>query len=166
MSVQNAEKLNYQDEFFDFVNCQGVIHHTPNTQAAIKEIARVLKKGGVAHISVYYKNFFFRNWKKISFLGPWLHKLGHRFKGRERETIFLESDVNEVCRLYDGRENPIGKCYTKQEIFSLVEPYFLIENFFLFLFPARALPIQIPKFFHRFCDSHLGFMIHLNLRKK
>jgi len=30
-SVQNAEAMTFPDEVFDHVNCQGVIHHTPDT---------------------------------------------------------------------------------------------------------------------------------------
>lgn len=52
---ENAERLTFGDGVFDHVNCQGVIHHTPNTEAAVTEIARVLQPGGTASISVYYR---------------------------------------------------------------------------------------------------------------
>ena len=61
--IQNCENLHFENETFDHVNCQGVVHHTPNTQKAINEIFRVLKRGGKASISVYYKNFLLRNYK-------------------------------------------------------------------------------------------------------
>lgn len=67
LEIQNADSLSYPNEFFDHVNCQGVIHHTPNTERAIQEIQRVLKKGGSASISVYHKNFFIRNVSIFSF---------------------------------------------------------------------------------------------------
>lgn len=54
---ENAEKLTFADGQFDHVNCQGVVHHTPNTQGALNEIARVLPVGGTASISVYYSNW-------------------------------------------------------------------------------------------------------------
>ena len=41
LAQENAEKLSYEKETFDHVNCQGVIHHTPETSKAISEIARV-----------------------------------------------------------------------------------------------------------------------------
>ena len=44
-SQQNAEKLTFEDASFDHVNCQSVIHHTPNTDSTITEMARVLKPG-------------------------------------------------------------------------------------------------------------------------
>src|SRR5262249_31912186 len=38
---------------FDLVICSGVAHHTPEPRRAFEEIARVLKPGGVAYISLY-----------------------------------------------------------------------------------------------------------------
>ena len=166
LSIQNAEQLTYENNFFDHINCQGVIHHTPNTDDAIKEIARVLKKGGTASISVYYRNILLRNWSKFSGIGKLLSRLGGGLKGRGRENIFSENNPDEITRLYDGDKNPIGKSYTKKEIIKMVSPYFEISNTFSFFFPARSLPFSIPKFFHRWLSNSLGFMIHLNLTKK
>jgi ubiquinone/menaquinone biosynthesis C-methylase UbiE len=45
--------LPFADECFDFVACLGVAHHTVSPEQAISEIARVLKPGGAAYISVY-----------------------------------------------------------------------------------------------------------------
>ena len=42
----NAEDLCFESNSFDYVNCQGVIHHTPDTEKCVAEIARVLKSGG------------------------------------------------------------------------------------------------------------------------
>jgi SAM-dependent methyltransferase len=166
LSIQNAEHLTYEDNFFEHVNCQGVIHHTPNTDEALKEIARVLKPGATASISVYYRNIFLRNWSRISTIGKLLSKLGGGLKGRGRENIFNEEDPNEITRLYDGDKNPIGKSYTKNEILEMVSPYFHVERTFSFFFPARSLPFSLPSFFHRWLSNNLGFMIHLNLTKK
>lgn len=43
---QNAYELKFNDNFFDFVTCNGVLHHLDKPKAALKEIFRVLKKGG------------------------------------------------------------------------------------------------------------------------
>lgn len=55
---ENAEHLSFQDESFDWVFSHGVLHHTPNTQAAINEVYRVLKPGGRAIIMLYHKHSF------------------------------------------------------------------------------------------------------------
>ena len=46
--VGNAESLSIGSGYFTHVNCQGVIHHTPDTPATVSEIARVLCDGGTA----------------------------------------------------------------------------------------------------------------------
>jgi len=124
LSLQNAENMSYADEYFDHVNCQGVIHHTPDTAAAVREIARVLRKGGTACISVYYRNIILRNWPKFAWLGRILFKMGAGLKGRGRESIFTEKDPDKITRLYDGTDNPIGKSYSKEKFSQLFTPYF------------------------------------------
>lgn len=166
LSIQNAEKMTFEDNTFDHLNCQGVIHHTPDTQACINEICRVIKPGGTASISVYYRNFILRNWNYISILGRSLAKIGGGLKGRGREKIFTVSDVNEITRLYDGEKNPVGKSYTKKQILSMIPDDMEVEDVFLNFFPARSLPFKIPKGFHRYLSRNMGFMIHLSLRKK
>ena len=166
LSKQNAEQMSFPKAHFDHVNCQGVIHHTPDTQAAITEIARVLRPGGTAYISVYYRNFFLRNWKLLSPIGKMIGSLGGKLKGRGRDSIFMESDVDEITRLYDGDKNPIGKSYSQHDILELVRPYFEVDRTFLNFFPARALPFRIPARLHRYLSRKNGFMIHLNMTKK
>src|SRR5688572_18264470 len=47
---ENAEKLSFPDNHFDMIYSHGVLHHTPNPQAAINEVHRALKPGGQAII--------------------------------------------------------------------------------------------------------------------
>jgi len=162
----NAEELPFQSESFDYVNCQGVIHHTPKTENCVKEIARILKPEGKAMISIYYKNSVLRNWRKIKFVGRLLMKAGAKMKGRGRDSIFSIDDENEIIRLYDGIENPIGKAYTRNDFTKFLLPFFKIKKIFYHLFPARAFPFKIPKYFHRILDKKLPFMIYAELIKR
>lgn len=50
----DAEHLPFADATFDIVYSWGVLHHTPNTQAAIREVHRVLKPGGTALVMIYH----------------------------------------------------------------------------------------------------------------
>ena len=53
IDIGSIEKTPYQDNFFDFILCQGVIHHMDNDKKGFKEIYRTLKKGGKALINVH-----------------------------------------------------------------------------------------------------------------
>jgi len=48
----------FKKEIFDFVFCNGIIEHFPETEKAIREIYRVLKPKGKALISVPCKISF------------------------------------------------------------------------------------------------------------
>jgi 2-polyprenyl-3-methyl-5-hydroxy-6-metoxy-1,4-benzoquinol methylase len=162
---ENAESLSFADGTFDHINCQGVIHHTPNTAQCIAEIARVIKPGGTASISVYYQNVAHRLWPFLRWFGYPLAWFGGGLRGRGREQIFLEPNVNEIVRLYDGADNPIGKSYTREQFQSMLESHFSVEEIYFHFFPARALPFPVPKWLHRWLDSHFPFMIYANVHK-
>ena len=42
LNVGSLSSLPYQDNFFDFVLCHGVIHHVEDDQTALNEISRIL----------------------------------------------------------------------------------------------------------------------------
>lgn len=54
----DAEDLPFADNSFDFVYSHGVLHHTPDTPRAIREVHRVLAPGGHAVIMLYHRNSF------------------------------------------------------------------------------------------------------------
>jgi ubiquinone/menaquinone biosynthesis C-methylase UbiE len=51
----DAERLPFQASSFDLVYSWGVLHHTPNTKAALKEAHRILRKGGRARLMIYHR---------------------------------------------------------------------------------------------------------------
>lgn len=53
--INSIDKLPFENKYFDFVNCAGVLHHVNKPYKSFREIHRVLKKNGVALISVHGK---------------------------------------------------------------------------------------------------------------
>lgn len=54
--IGDIHQLPFADEFFDAVICKSALEHVENPQLAVKEIRRVLKKGGQA---LFYVPFIF-----------------------------------------------------------------------------------------------------------
>jgi ubiquinone/menaquinone biosynthesis C-methylase UbiE len=53
--VMDAEHLEFPDGTFDVVYSWGVLHHSPDTPTAVREVYRVLKPGGEARVMIYHK---------------------------------------------------------------------------------------------------------------
>jgi ubiquinone/menaquinone biosynthesis C-methylase UbiE len=54
----DAERLPFDDASFDRVSSNGVLHHTPDIVAALREIRRVLRPGGETRITLYNRRSF------------------------------------------------------------------------------------------------------------
>jgi SAM-dependent methyltransferase len=159
----NAEALPFATASFDFVTAAGVLHHTPDTAAGLREIQRVLRPGGRALISLYYQSWL---------LSPWLwpltrflvrHLFGH-LPGRSAFRQVCTS--NDLVRLYDGNDNPLGKSYTRRGAEQLAAG-FVIEHLEIHYFPRRFVPLGrwLPRWLYRLLDRCCGLMIYLHLRK-
>lgn len=55
-SLADAERLPFGDNTFDVFYSNGVLHHTPDTDAAIREAYRILKPGGTAKVMLYHRD--------------------------------------------------------------------------------------------------------------
>jgi SAM-dependent methyltransferase len=55
LRTDDIEDLPFRDHSFDMVYAWGVIHHTPDIAAAIREIHRVLRPGGTARVMIYHR---------------------------------------------------------------------------------------------------------------
>ena len=56
MLVADAEHLPFDDESFDRVYSWGVLHHSPDTDHAVREAIRVLRPGGQACVMLYARH--------------------------------------------------------------------------------------------------------------
>ena len=58
IEVADAENLDFPSDSFDVVYSHGVLHHTPDIEAAVREIHRVLKPGGRAIVMLYHRGSY------------------------------------------------------------------------------------------------------------
>lgn len=56
LRVADAEALPFPDNSFDLVYSWGVIHHSPDTPRAVREIHRVLAPQGTARVMIYHRS--------------------------------------------------------------------------------------------------------------
>lgn len=105
LMVGDAEHLDFENDVFDIVYSWGVIHHSPNTPKAVKEIFRVLKQGGQAKVMIYHKWSFvgYMLWVRYG-----LMKLNPFITLKEIYDKYLESpgtkaySVAEAEQLFEG----------------------------------------------------------------
>jgi SAM-dependent methyltransferase len=53
--IGDISKLPFQDETFDYIACEEVIHHTPEPEETLKHLVTKLKPGGVYTMYIYKK---------------------------------------------------------------------------------------------------------------
>jgi hypothetical protein len=74
-------------------------------------------------------------------------------------------DPSELVRLYDGADNPIGKCYTLPEIRAMIPTELQVLETKRFGLPRRALPLPLPTAVHRVLCHYFGLMIAVRCRR-
>jgi ubiquinone/menaquinone biosynthesis C-methylase UbiE len=103
--VGDAEALPYPDGMFELVYSWGVLHHTPNIEAALAEVRRVLVRRGEARVMLYSRRSWFalgvwlryalgrgRPWRSLTHaIANHLESAGTRaFTQRELEELFAD----------------------------------------------------------------------------
>jgi SAM-dependent methyltransferase len=156
--VADAERLDFPDNSFDLVYSHGVLHHTPDTAAAIREIHRVLRPGGRAVIMLYHRNSY--NYRiNISVLrraGAQLLRWNPGVKVVRLLTGETEANLREharqlrnesredfLSRNTDGARNPLARVYSRSEARELFKDFAHVELRTYFL-NKRWLPIVGP----------------------
>jgi ubiquinone/menaquinone biosynthesis C-methylase UbiE len=112
--ISDGERLPFRDESFDVVYSNGVLHHTPDTEGAIREVHRVLRPAGVAKIMLYHRNSL-NYWVEIV-LRRGLLRLEF-LRGRSAEEI-----MSRVIEFSDHDARPLVKVYSRKrarELFGL-----------------------------------------------
>lgn len=94
--VGSAVKLPYPSEFFDVVVISEVLEHVPlqTEQKVLKEIRRVLKKGGILILSTPNNNIF------SILLDPAYFMLGHRHYSKKKIIHFLNESHFKIKKIF------------------------------------------------------------------
>lgn len=98
--VADAEDLPFPDNSFDLVYSWGVLHHTPDTARAFREVRRVLRPGGAVRIMIYHRHSI------VGFL-LWLRYAAARGRlGLRLDEVYsrhLESPGTKAYTVAEGR---------------------------------------------------------------
>lgn len=103
----DAEALPFDDASFDRVSSNGVLHHTPGIEPALREINRVLRPGGEARIILYNKSSL-HYWIE-QFLRAGLIEGGLRREGSMAGVLAAGVEVSSI----DAR--PLVNVYTPRQ---------------------------------------------------
>jgi ubiquinone/menaquinone biosynthesis C-methylase UbiE len=139
----DAENLDFPDNTFDLVYSHGVLHHTPDTERAVREVHRVLKPGGRAVVMLYHRNSYnYRvNIRVLRRMGAHLLKseaglkLVHRMTGEPVESLrdharHLKEDAQSylapeefLSQHTDGAGNPLARVYSSRQARELFKDF-------------------------------------------
>lgn len=161
----DAERLPFRDSSFDFVYSWGVLHHTPDTKCAVREIARVIKAGGSIGLMLYHKNSY-SYWFWMILIEGIIHM----------ERRFL-SDLQLTSRYTDGYEgegNPHTRVFSKEEVKRMLEGFDTIRmctlsstkvwrSWFSHCFPY--VNRFFPDFLYEFCERRFGWLLWITAVK-
>ena len=163
--VGNVESSPFKSNYFDFVLCDGVLHHTPGIDKGLAEVYRTMKQGGKGLVSVYYENLLLRGFM-FTVTKLVLRILRVKFLGGV--PIDLSMTKEEFGRLYDGRDNVLGNIYNRKDITKLILNSGLkIKGSQLHFFPAAFIPGGrfIPDWVEYIIGRLFGTMIFFQVTK-
>lgn len=156
----DAENLDFADDSFDLVYSHGVLHHTPDTAKAIREVHRVLRPRGRAIVMLYHRDSY--NYRlNISLLrraGAQLLrwdsgvKLVHRITREPLDSLrdharLLQTEKESYLRPdeflsqnTDGAGNPLARVYSRSEANQLFRDFSEV-NLKTYFLNKRWLPV-------------------------
>ena len=103
----DGEALPFENESFDVVYSNGVIHHTPNTGRVIRHMFRVLRPGGRAIVMVYAQNSL-HYWRNI------VRDFG--IAEGQLELYSIGETLSQHAELSPSGALPLVKVYTRKRL--------------------------------------------------
>ena len=114
----DAETLPFDDGSFDVVYSNGVLHHTPNTSAVVREIRRVLRPGGRT-ILMFYAEDSLHHWRNLVWGLGVKQGLLQRVSMGEIMSRSVERTANDAA--------PLVKVYTEARLRALFKDFAAVE---------------------------------------
>ena len=178
--VADVENLPFVGGGLDMVFASGVIHHSPSTQLAAREIIRVLRVQGKATVMVYHRNSIWFWWNIVIVLGTlmlflhntpsgWLERI-LRARPRWRDLVMPRGQrlsISDVIRSgtdFGGLRNPISRVYTRRQARALLSGLSGIEfvtefNRFRALEEPVPLWVRSVRWMMAVVDRHWGWFL-------
>ena len=153
---QDAESLGFDDNSFDVVYSNGVLHHTPHTRHVVGEIFRVLKPGGRVIVMVYAEQSL-QYWRNL------VWNIGLR-EGQLRKYSMGEIMSRAVERSDNAAAHPLVKAYTRAGLRQLFEGFHDIEIRQRQM-EAAAVPRVLARVPRRYLERVMGWNLILKARK-
>lgn len=158
-AISDCEKLPFTSESFDVVYSNGVLHHTPDTTGAVREIHRVLCRGGRAIVMLYHRGSA-AYWGQIILRHGLLH--GELLRGRSPEQI-----MRSYVEVNEGGGCPLVKVYSRKQAHKLFS-MFRDVSVEVEQFTRPELPIfgrLLPESIFRFLRQTIGGNVIISARK-
>jgi SAM-dependent methyltransferase len=150
----SVTELPFEDDSFDLVYSNGVIHHVPETDRAVREFHRVLRPGGTAIVMVYQRwslNYLvtimlLRRALAALLLVPGSERAIARLTGEGEEVLeghrrllgqhglsYLTDSSLFLSNNTDGPGNPLSKVYSKRQAAELFADFARVRHSIRFL---------------------------------
>jgi len=157
LKVGSALEIPFEDNSFDIVFSHGVLHHIPDIATAQREIARVLKPGGML-VAMLYAKYSMNYLVSISVarraaLAALVAlrvkpggKVGKHVENARRLGLFeYLKDENFLGPNTDGPENPYSKVYDVAEVRKVFADFEVVKTYKNCMhappFPVKWLPL-------------------------